>query len=248
MLDMSFAAQIPPRPSTVAGNGRQSPRRMRPRRTRTGSSATPSRRFAASDVTVDALYATPTQHHNPIELFTTLCAWDGHQPDRLGILAKRLRHWHGLAEQLGIDAGKHPRDLALCRRRFRIEGLADAAHGLDRLCRPAPEASGQTGRRRARKGSPSRPIAPKPASASGSARRDGKLRRLLHEGWEATSRPDGYMVAGTDATRRIYALRDVATKVSIVHADRNTPGFMRSPPEVPICSRSKARWTNWLSR
>ena len=32
--------------------------------------------LAAADVTIDAEYATPTQHHNPIELFTTTCVWD----------------------------------------------------------------------------------------------------------------------------------------------------------------------------
>ena len=31
----------------------------------------------------------------------------------------------------------------------------------------------------------------------------------------------------------MYGCRNVKTKVHIVHADRNTPGFMRSPPEVP---------------
>ena len=41
------------------------------------------------------------------------------------------------------------------------------------------------------------------------------------------------MVAGTDATTRLYACPNVASTVSIVHADRNTPGFMRSPPELP---------------
>src|SRR4029077_18638313 len=62
--------------------------------------------FASAPVTVDAHYATPTQHHNPIELFTTSCAWaDG-----------RLTVWepsqnvtglkNGLAEQLGIDPEK----------------------------------------------------------------------------------------------------------------------------------------------
>jgi xanthine dehydrogenase YagR molybdenum-binding subunit len=56
---------------------------------------------------------------------------------------------------------------------------------------------------------------------------------LTHEGWEISSRPDNYAVAGTDATTRLYACANVASKVSIVHADRNTPGFMRSPPELP---------------
>ena len=31
----------------------------------------------------------------------------------------------------------------------------------------------------------------------------------------------------------MYDYGSVATKVNIVHADRNTPGFMRSPPELP---------------
>ena len=38
--------------------------------------------LAAADVAIDAEYATPTQHHNPIELFTTTCAW---HDDRLTI-------------------------------------------------------------------------------------------------------------------------------------------------------------------
>jgi xanthine dehydrogenase YagR molybdenum-binding subunit len=56
---------------------------------------------------------------------------------------------------------------------------------------------------------------------------------LSHEGWEVTSRADAYKVAGTDATTRLYACPNIASKVSIVRADRSTPGFMRSPAELP---------------
>src|SRR5579871_4279067 len=62
---------------------------------------------------------------------------------------------------------------------------------------------------------------------------DGRLQALAHEGWEVTSRPANYYVGGTDATSRIYNCPNVATNVSIVYADRNTPGFMRAPPETP---------------
>jgi len=65
------------------------------------------------------------------------------------------------------------------------------------------------------------------------AERSGKLVALSHEGFEVTSRRDNYMVAGTDASTRLYACPNVASGVSIVHADRSTPGFMRSPPELP---------------
>src|SRR5207247_2164826 len=62
--------------------------------------------FAAAPVKIDQRYETPTQHHNPIELFTTSCAWaDG-----------KLTVWeasqnvtglkHGVAEQLAIDPDK----------------------------------------------------------------------------------------------------------------------------------------------
>jgi xanthine dehydrogenase YagR molybdenum-binding subunit len=65
------------------------------------------------------------------------------------------------------------------------------------------------------------------------ARRDGKFVGFFHEGWEISSRPDPYAVAGVEDSGRLYAYGTVKTKVSIVHADRNTPGFMRSPPVVP---------------
>src|SRR3569833_4546216 len=65
------------------------------------------------------------------------------------------------------------------------------------------------------------------------AARDGRLVSVSLEGEEVTSRPDPYMVAGTESTTKLYASPNVYSKVSIVHADRNTPGFMRSPPETP---------------
>ena len=50
---------------------------------------------------------------------------------------------------------------------------------------------------------------------------------------EISSRADAYAVGGTKTTTRLYACPNVESMVSIVRADRNTPGFMRSPPEVP---------------
>jgi xanthine dehydrogenase YagR molybdenum-binding subunit len=40
-------------------------------------------------------------------------------------------------------------------------------------------------------------------------------------------------VAGVEATARMYACPNITTAVSVVHADRNTPGFMRAPAETP---------------
>src|SRR5207245_106762 len=65
------------------------------------------------------------------------------------------------------------------------------------------------------------------------ATREGKLTALRHEGWEVTSRASDYNVSGTETTARMYACPNILTKVNVVHADRNTPGFMRAPPDTP---------------
>jgi xanthine dehydrogenase YagR molybdenum-binding subunit len=189
--------------------------------------------FATAAVTIDQHYETPTQHHNPIELFTTSCAWaDG-----------KLTVWeasqnvtglkHGLAEQLGIEADKIHVVSPFIGGAFGSRGsltqrtalIAVAAKRLNRPVKLVPTRDQgftiATYRAETRQ------------HVKLGAGRDGKLVALVHEGEEVTSRPDNYKVAGTDASTRLYACPNVASKVSIVHADRNTPGFMRSPPEVP---------------
>jgi xanthine dehydrogenase YagR molybdenum-binding subunit len=189
--------------------------------------------FTGAPVTVDQHYSTATMHHNPIELFTTSCAWtDG-----------RLTVWegsqnvtgmkHGLAEQLGIDADRIHVVSPYVGGAFGSRGsltqrtalIAVAARRLNRPVKlVATREQGFTiasyraeTRHRLRLG----------------AGRDGKLVALIHEGEEVTSQPDNYKVAGTDASTRLYACPNIASKVSMVHADRNTPGFMRSPAETP---------------
>jgi xanthine dehydrogenase YagR molybdenum-binding subunit len=189
--------------------------------------------FAAAPVKIDQRYSTPPQHHNPIELFTTSCAWAG----------GNLTVWegsqnvtglkNGLAEQLGIEPEKVHVVSPYIGGAFGSRGslsqrtalIAVAAKRLDRPVKlVASRREGFT-------------IASFRAETRHhvklAADRDGKLQALVHEGWEVTSRPDNYKVAGTDASTRLYACPNVASKVSMVHADRQTPGFMRSPPELP---------------
>ncbi|HEY1798943.1 MAG TPA: molybdopterin cofactor-binding domain-containing protein [Stellaceae bacterium] len=189
--------------------------------------------FAAATVKVDAHYSTPPQHHNPIELFTTSCAWTG---DHLTVWEGSQNVTglkNGLAEQLGIDSEKVHVVSPYIGGAFGSRGsltqrtalIAVAARRLDRPVKlVASRSQGFT-------------IASFRAETRHhfklAADQDGKLQALVHEGWEVTSRPDNYKVAGTDASTRLYACPNVASKVSMVHADRQTPGFMRSPPEVP---------------
>ncbi|MFO1349544.1 MAG: xanthine dehydrogenase family protein molybdopterin-binding subunit [Gammaproteobacteria bacterium] len=189
--------------------------------------------FAGAEVKIDAAYYTPTQHHNPMELFATTCAWSGdeltiYEPSQFVYALK-----NGVAEQLSIDPAKVRVISTYVGGAFGSKAsvtprTAIVAFAARKLKRPVKlvltRAQGFTvttyraeTRHHVRLG----------------AGRDGKLKAYLHDAWEITSRPDNYYVAGNENSARMYAFGAVATKANIVHADRNTPGFMRSPPEVP---------------
>jgi len=189
--------------------------------------------LASAEVAIDVEYATPTQHHNPLELFTTTCVW---ADDRLTVYEPSQFVYglkNGVAQRLGIDPGKVRVMSPYVGGAFGSKGMmtprtaliALAAKRLNRPVKLVPtRAQGFTiatyraeTRHRIRLG----------------ASRDGKLVGYSHEGREISSRPDPYVVAGVEDSAHLYAFGTVATKVNVVHADRNTPGYMRSPPVVP---------------
>jgi len=189
--------------------------------------------FDKAEVKVTASYATPAQHHNPMELFATSCVWSG---DRLTIYEPSqyvtgLKN--GVAEQLGIDADNVRVINAYVGGAFGSKGsmtprTAIIASIARRLNRPVKlVASRDQGFTIATYRAETR------HEIQIGAGRDGRLAALRHEGAELSSRADAYAVGGTKTTTRLYACPNVDSMVSIVRADRNTPGFMRSPPEVP---------------
>ncbi len=189
--------------------------------------------FAGAPVTVDVAYSTPTQHHNPIELFSTQCSWNGAQLTVYEPTQNLYGIKNGLATQLGIDPSQVRVVSPFVGGAFGSKGaltqrtaiVAIAARKLGRPVKLVPtREQGFTvatyraeTRHRIKLG----------------ATRDGRLQALSHEGFEVTSRPDPYAVAGTDASTRMYACPNVASNVTIVRADRSTPGFMRAPAETP---------------
>ncbi len=189
--------------------------------------------FATAAVTFEGRYYTPTQHHNPIELFTTTCVWDG---PRLTIYEPTQFMWGAkavLAKRLGIDP-------ANVRFVCRYVGGAFGSKG------PPNERTAWIAIAARRAGRPVKLVATRDQGFTIATYRaetrqhvklgataDGRLTSVFHEGWEVTSRPSGYSVGGVETTARMYASPNIETAVNIVHADRNTPGFMRAPPETP---------------
>ncbi|MGU3361565.1 xanthine dehydrogenase family protein molybdopterin-binding subunit [Methylobacterium sp. M6A4_1b] len=189
--------------------------------------------LARAAVTVTARYQTPIQHHNPIELFGTTCVWDGprltvHEPSRF-IGAVR----HGLAAQLGLD----PADIRV------VAGLIGGHFGaklaLSQYTAPVALAARALGR----------PVSLVASRRDGftianyrpetrhdiqlGATDDGRFTALVHEAEVVASRFDPFAMEGTDVTASLYACPAVRTDERAVRVDRNTPGPMRAPPEVP---------------
>jgi xanthine dehydrogenase YagR molybdenum-binding subunit len=188
--------------------------------------------FAAAAVKFEARYATPIQHHNAIELFTATCMWDG---PKLTIYEPSQFMWgtkSAVAKQLNLDPEKVRALSRYIGGAFGSKGpnprtawIALAAKRLNRPVKLVPTRDqGFT-------------IATYRAETRQhiklGATPEGRLTAFSHEGWEVTSRPSGYNVAGVESTARMYACPNIATAVNVVHADRNTPGYMRAPPETP---------------
>ncbi len=189
--------------------------------------------FAGAAVTFEAEYSTPTQHHNPMELFSTTAAWHG---DQLTVWepSQNVFGFRGaIAAQLQMDPGKVRVISRYVGGGFGSKGpgtprSAIVAHAARKFGRPVRCVVSRE------QGFTTMPYrAPTRHRIRLGADHDGTIVAFGHEGWELTSRLDGYAVAGVDATAKLYGFETIETRVNLVRADRQTPGFMRSPPEVP---------------
>ena len=190
--------------------------------------------LAAAAHVVDQRYTTPIQHHNPIELPGTICLWSGDdltvwEPTRFVNAAR-----HGLAAQLGI-APERVRVVAQTIGGHFGSKLALSQHTA--LCALAARRTGrpvhlEIGRR------DSFTIANHRTETRHHIRlgadRDGRFVALGHDAETVTSQFDDFAMAGTDVSTALYACPAIAATERVVRVDRNTPGPMRAPPEVPF--------------
>jgi xanthine dehydrogenase YagR molybdenum-binding subunit len=189
--------------------------------------------IAGAEVQIDAQYGTPTQHHNAIELFTTTCSWSDGQLT----IYEPSQYVYGLKNRVAEKFGIAPDRVRV------VSPFVGGAFGSKAQLTPRTALVALAAQRLGR---PVKLVATRDQGFTIAtyraetrhrirfgANRGGKIVGYSHEGWEVTSRPDPYKVAGTEDAARLYGYGAVKTKVNLVHADRNTPGFMRSPPVVP---------------
>ena len=183
---------------------------------------------------VEAHYSTPAQHHNSMELYSTTASWNG---DELTI-DKPSQFVYGLREALANQLAM-PRDKVHVRSEYLGGAFGGKGAVMQRTVLVALAAKALS--------RPVKLVATRDQGFTISGHRQetrhriklgtdaqGRLVGADYELWELTSRTDAYANGGIDAAAAMYRLPSFKSKAHLDHADRNTPTFMRSPPEFPV--------------
>ena len=190
--------------------------------------------LARAEVVVDQRYSTPVQHHNPIELPSTTCVWHGDrltvwEPTRFVVAAQ-----HGLAAQLGL-APEQVRVISPFIGGHFGSKLALSQHTA--ICAVAARRLGQPVRleiTRRDQFTVANHRSETRHRVRLAATRDGRLLGVGHDATTVSSRFDDFAMEGADVSTALYAAAAIASEERLGRVDRNTPGPMRAPPEVPF--------------
>ena len=189
--------------------------------------------FAAAPVKIEGQYSTPAQHQNAIELYSTTASWSGgelmiEEPSQFVVELA-----NGAAAMMGIDpsavhvanpyiGGAFGGKGFMTQRTPLIAGAArDLARPVRNIVTRAQCFTLATYRAETRH------------HVRLAADHEGHLLAYAHESWEMQSRHDDYPLAGFGVTTAMYGKPAIETRVNFVKADRQTPGFMRAPVEMP---------------
>ncbi len=189
--------------------------------------------MARAPVRVDQEYATPAQHHHPMELYATTAEWrDGK------LRVEEPSQWVvGQRAALATIFGVPVEDVHV------VSPYIGGAFGCKATLLPHTVLVAAAARRLGR---PVKLVVPRGAMFTvGSfrpatrnriafgAERDGTMVAMVHEAVGQSSTIDHVAFPGTNITSRMYAVPNIRTRESTVETDVNTPGFMRAPAEAP---------------
>jgi xanthine dehydrogenase YagR molybdenum-binding subunit len=182
-----------------------------------------------AEITVDQIYTTPIQHHNPMEPHATIAQWEG---DKLTIY-DATQHISGVQQSLS-KIFRIPKTNVHVITRFVGGGFgckgqlwshvvlaAMAARQVNRpvkLVLERPQMFGPVG---------ARPRTHQHVTVG--ATRDGKLTAIRHEVHAHTSMIEDYLESSAFPTRVMYSCPNVATIHRLVPLNLGTPTYMRAP-------------------
>lgn len=189
--------------------------------------------FAKAEIKIDRTYSIAREHHNAMELPSTIARWDG---PKLTLWDKT--QWvQGTAEYVAFCFGIDPADVRV------ISPFVGGAFGSGSRAWPHEVLAAQAARQLARpvklvltRKQMYTSIGYRPASrqrlALGSTR-DGRITSLIHESRTETSQYEQHSDAIPELPRMLYAAPNMRSQYRLVPVDSNTPTWMRGPGEAP---------------
>ena len=184
-----------------------------------------------AEVSIDETYTIPIEHHNPIELFSTIAQWTGNK-----LTVNDKTQWvPNVQEHLAMVFGLPPADVQV------ISPFVGGAFGaaLRPWSHPTVAAMAARAVRRPVKlvvtrkqmftSHGHRPYTVQRVALGAS--KDGALTAIVHEGYGQTSVYEENTEALLDATRFLYASPNCITKYRLVPGNIQTPLYMRGPGE-----------------
>ena len=187
--------------------------------------------LANAAVTIDAVYESPPQHQNPIELIATVAEWEG---DSLTI-HEGTQHVNGIRQGLAHELGISPENIRV------VSPFAGGGFGQKNSLQAQTVLAAVAARRLGR---PVKLVVPRSQIFHDTsfrpfnrhrirlgADRSGKIVAALHETDQQTSRHDLFPSLYADTSSRLHGIANFRSRERLSRTDVQTPGFMRGPWE-----------------
>lgn len=182
-----------------------------------------------AEITIEEIYTTPIQHHNPMEPHATIAKWDG---DHLSIY-DATQHISGVQETLA-------KMFAIAKDNVHVTCLFVGggfggkgqvwSHVI--LAALAAKQTGRPVKLVLERPQTFGPVGARPRThqkVTLGATRDGKLTAIRHEVHANTSEIEDYLESSAFPTRVMYSCPNVATIHRLVPLNLGTPTYMRAP-------------------
>jgi xanthine dehydrogenase YagR molybdenum-binding subunit len=216
-----------------------------PKHFRNGARPPDSRRgdpegaLAASPVRLDAEYATPTEHHNPMELHATTALWEGEGEGQRLTVYNATQYISGTQQTLSKLFGLKPEQVrVICPFTGGGFGCKGSTWPHVALAAMAARAIGRPvklilDRRQLFSSTGHRPETIQKLRIGASS--DGHLLALTHDVWSQMSPPviGEFSEPAGLITEMLYACPNVAVTHRLVPTNRPLPTYMRAPGEAP---------------
>ena len=188
--------------------------------------------LAGAATTIDAIYRTPIETHNPMEPHATLAVWTGDElvvhDSTQGVSGAKK----ALAKKLGIAPEKVRVISPYVGGGFGCKGSA-WSHVV--LAAMAAKKAGRPVRLALERTQMFGPVGYRPTTEQHmalGADRDGRLAAISHEVTSSTSTFEDWTESSAVVTRMLYACKNVSTTHRLVKLDLGTPTFTRAPGEA----------------